>query len=183
MSTGLPRSDDEGVAGLIALYHADPAPRGDQVPPRRPPWTWSILTKTEAAALEVVVAQFVESYNEVHATAPRHLIPPCWPHHPGLAVELAALAWTWYAAHVDPAATAHQVAEYYERYLPGFRNRMNDMLGRSPMECRQGNHPDSWRSEVRPYLPSSNPRASSTDERPLDAIVRHNFGFSAPRQE
>jgi len=162
---------------LIALYHANPAWRPGQEPARRPPWSWSVLTEAEAAELEAVVTSFVESYNEIHATAPRHVIPPCWPRHPGLAVETAVLAWTWYASHIDPAATAHQAAEYYERYLPGFRSRLDDMLGRSPMECRQGSHPGTWRNEVARYVPSSSAGPTPNGDQPLAVVMRHRFGF------
>ena len=115
---------------------------------RRPPWTWSILSATERLALTSRIGDWVDNYNRCYAVEAEQLIPPCWPKHPWLAHELAVMTWLWYSAHRDPTATAERAGEFYLRYLPGFRSRLPGTLGRSPVECRKGQHPDTWRRDA-----------------------------------
>ena len=66
----------------------------------------------------------------------------------GLIHELAVMTWLWYSAHRDPTATAERAGEFYLRHLPGFRSRLPQTLGRSPVECRKGHHPSTWRRDA-----------------------------------
>lgn len=65
-------------------------------------------------------------------------IPDCWRHHPGLAAEVATLAYSWRAAHVGSAAAARDAQHWHHQWRPGFTER----LGRdwvSP-DCLDGHH-------------------------------------------
>jgi hypothetical protein len=138
------RNDLLDVALLLERYHAKPSASD----PRRPPWNWAVLAADERDAQHRLLHTFVDFYNHTYAVTEDDVIPPCWPHHPGLVHELAAHLWLWYATFLDDAATAFAAADYYLRHLPGLRQRLTHYLGRSPAECRQGHHPDTWRREL-----------------------------------
>jgi hypothetical protein len=75
------------------------------------------------------------------------LVPPCWLRHPALAHDLAALAWSYYEAYRDPAATP-TAALLFQGELSAFRARVEPWLGSDPAGCRRGRHPARWRGEV-----------------------------------
>jgi hypothetical protein len=135
--------DAEDLALLVDLYAAPT----DSNPPRRP-WSWVALTRTEQTALARMIDVWVHSYNQVYAITPAELIPPCWRQHPALAAELAVQLWLWYFAHLDRKATPMIAGEYYLRHLPGFRTRLDRLLGISPGECRRDEHPHTWRQDT-----------------------------------
>ncbi|MEU7477087.1 hypothetical protein AB0A63_13960 [Lentzea sp. NPDC042327] len=66
-------------------------------------------------------------------------IPPCWPQHPGLAMEIAALAYTWRAANIGPAATERDAQQWLHQWRPGFADRL----------ARDWVHPDCLDSDHR----------------------------------
>jgi hypothetical protein len=171
-----PTFDPADLELLLELYNA-PA---DADQSRRPPWTWPMLTRAEREALARMVTAFVYSYNRVYAVADTELIPPCWPQHPGLATELAVLMWHWYAVHVDPKATVQAASEYYLRHIPGFRPRVEKLLGISPGECRRSDHPASWRNEADDLL-TAGPAAQAIADPDLDQLGSLNFGFPSGR--
>jgi hypothetical protein len=82
--------------------------------------------------------------NHEYAWLPTHVVPPCWPLHPSIARELAALSFL----HWQAAATADPqlMDEWNRNVLPLFFNRMFHALGRSG--CRDGEHVD-WPAEGR----------------------------------
>jgi hypothetical protein len=153
--------------------------KGEQ---RRSPWTWSLRSPEEAAALGDLIGAFVACFNETFASSEDDLIPPCWAHHPALATELAAHIWLWHAAHHDPQPGTGLSGDYYLRHLPGFRSRITATLGRSPTECRQGQHPDTWRSEVDAVLHDGQPSTRLADDpaggRAIDRLRLYGFGFA-----
>ena len=146
---------------------------------RRPPWTWSILTAPERIALTAKIGDWVSAYNQCYAVAEDQLVPPCWPKHAWLAHELAVMTWLWYSAHRDPTATAERAGEYYLRYLPGFRTRLPQTLGRSPVECRKGHHPSTWRRDAdRPITPLSGDRGTANHHlADINHLCTVAFGF------
>jgi len=82
--------------------------------------------------------------NHDYAWRPTQTIPPCWPHHPHLARELAVLAFLRHAAE---EATSPALMEEWHRYtLPLFIDRMGNRLGESG--CRTGKHVD-WPAQAR----------------------------------
>jgi hypothetical protein len=166
--------DDEDLEILLNLYNASPT----EDEPRRPPWTWSALNAGERAALARMIDVWVDTYNDVHATRPTDLLPPCWRHHRGLAAELAVQVWLWYAAHIHPHTTPLIAGEYYLRHLPGFRTRVDHLLGASPSECRRGEHPDSWRHDTDSQLAAyTTMPPDPDDDRRVDQLGDLHFGF------
>lgn len=147
--------------------------------PRRPPWTWAALERSERAALARMIEVFVSAYNQVHAITEDELVPPCWRWHPGLATELAVHIWLWYAAHLDPTTSPTLAADYYNRHLPSFQNRLDRLLGISPGECRRGEHPNTWRKDAQERLATYNqlPTNPDRDDRALDLLGELHFGF------
>lgn len=97
---------------------------------RRAVWTWC-----EAVA---------EWINHEYCWRPDTMIPACWPAHPHIARELAALAvQRWIAEQ----ATDPQPIEIWHRdTYPGFCQRMTQRLGEST--CRAGRHID-WPAAAR----------------------------------
>ncbi|TDQ00605.1 hypothetical protein EV186_102466 [Labedaea rhizosphaerae] len=75
-----------------------------------------------------------------------------------------------------------QAAEYYLRYLPGFQSRLDEMLGRSPMECRQGNHPSSWRRDVDAHNTAYGMSMPFSEKQVIDELRRQQFGFGSSTQ-
>lgn len=148
--------------------------------PRRPPWTWTALERSERAALARLIDVFVSTYNQVHAITEGELVPPCWRRHPGLAAELAVQVWLWYYAHLDPKAASPALAsDYYGRHLPGFRARLDRLLGVSPGECRRGEHPQTWRKDADQRLATYHqlPTHPDRDEHDVDLLGDLHFGF------
>lgn len=174
MTGGATAFDDEDLELLLALFNT----AGDSEQPRRAPWTWSVLDPRERAALARMIDVWVDTYNHVHATTLTDLIPPCWRRHPGLATELAVHVWLWYAAHIHPKTTPLIAGDYYLRHLPGFRTRLDHMLGASPPECRRGEHPHTWRSDTdtrRAAYTATQPKPNDDDY--LDPLGELHFGF------
>lgn len=142
--------------------------------PPRPPWTWSLLSTDEAAMLAHMIHTWVISYNQIHATRREHIVPACWPAHPGLATELAVWVWHWHDAHTM-ASTPAQAAEFYTRHLPAFKTRIREHLGSSPDKCQQGEHVDDWRYDTQPLLETFGPHP--THEGELHALAVLDYGF------
>lgn len=161
---------------LLQLYEHDPK-SGDL---RRPPWTWAALIAEESAALARLVDAWVETYNHTLATRPEEIVPPCWRQHPGLADELAVQVWLYYAVHHHSSASPAAAGEYYLRHLPGFRSRIEPLLGRSPVECRAGQHVDTWRSDLDQVLnaaPDADVHSASEDALRVEHLTALHFGF------
>ena len=82
--------------------------------------------------------------NHEYAWRPAQMIPPCWPHHPHIARELAVLAFLRWTAE---ASTSPEAVEDWHRYtFPMFCERMLSRLGEST--CRTGEH-SVWPAESR----------------------------------
>jgi hypothetical protein len=170
--TGSTAFNDDDLELLLTLYNA--ADSEDQ--PRRPPWTWSALNRDERAALARMIDVWVDTYNHIHATTPTDLIPPCWRQHPALATELAVQLWLWYTAHIHPQTTPLIAGDYYLRHLPGFRTRLDHTLGASPPECRQGQHPHTWRTDTDTQLAAYD-GARDPEVNKVDLLGELHFGF------
>ncbi len=123
------------AAPLAALYGAKGGSR---------PWTWASLTRGQARELVALLDRFADHYNRTYVVDDRFLILGCWPLHPGLAHELAALYGTWVAAFDHPHPTAEAAAFWLDRWLPGFQHRLPGWYGVGSEVCRPGLHLDDW---------------------------------------
>jgi hypothetical protein len=68
-------------------------------------------------------------------------IPLCWQRHPAVAMEVAALAYTWRAANIGPGANERDNQQWLQQWRPGFADR----LARDYVlpDCLDGDHRDS----------------------------------------
>lgn len=76
-------------------------------------------------------------HNHSYAWQEEQIIPACWRLHPGLALDLAALAF----GRIDAYATA--TAAYVGRWhsdWDDFQRRMTGALGDGGRDCRRGDH-------------------------------------------
>ncbi|WP_142065300.1 hypothetical protein [Pseudonocardia kunmingensis] len=169
-----PAFDDPDLELLLALYS------DNRNPQRRLPWTWSVLTSTERAALARLIDAYSATFNHLYAITEDELIPPCWRRHPGLATELAVQLWLWYAAHRDPQATPLVAADYYLRHLPGFRARVTTLGA----ECRQGEHVEAWHRDVDDGIRRLDaPTDPTRDQHDLELLGALHFGFPTPTSD
>jgi hypothetical protein len=51
-------------------------------------------------------------------------IPRCWQQHPGLAMEIATLAYSWRAANIGPSASPREAQYWHHQWRPGFTDRL-----------------------------------------------------------
>lgn len=68
-------------------------------------------------------------------------IPPCWRQHPGLALEVASLAYSWRAANIGPEASERDAQYWLHQWRPGFSDRLVREWA-SP-DCLDGDHRDN----------------------------------------
>lgn len=109
------------------------------------PANWASLTLTQARDLRELIDSFVTHYNQTYAVVESEIIPACWPLHPGLAHELAALYALWVHLFQSGLAPADQVMGWHDRWLPGFQTRLaGHLLGTNTMRCTPGRHRSSW---------------------------------------
>ena len=82
--------------------------------------------------------------NHEYVWRPTQMVPPCWPHHPHIARELAVLAILRWNA--EQATTPEPMEEWHRYSLPMFCDRMATRLGESA--CRTAKHVD-WPADGR----------------------------------
>lgn len=120
-------------------------PLGELLAKGQLPWAWANLTVEQARILHGLVNEFVVRFNAQQVADTAELIPGCWQYHPRLLHELPVLYWSWWHAHHDKDADFSDVQYYYNTYLPGFRARLNQLIGMSASSCRKGSHMDTTR--------------------------------------
>lgn len=166
----------------LLLEHYTPSTNkdGDDTGPHAPPWSFAARSGKEIAALGRLIDVYVATYNRMLATTVREIVPPCWRHHPGLAHDLAVQVWLYYAAFLHDKATPSAAADFHTRHLPAFRARIDGWLGRSPGECRKGNHPTEWRKDLDSALDQLDhgPTTTGSDEHAEAHLSAMHFGFS-----
>jgi hypothetical protein len=64
-------------------------------------------------------------------------IPACWTQHPGLAMEGAALAYSWRDANIGPNARSREAQYWLHQWCPGFADRLRDWVH---ADCLDGEH-------------------------------------------
>lgn len=166
--------DPADLATVIDLYHVDDAQKkADET--CQLPWTWAALSPAQASAMGRLIDVFAATYNRALATETRELVPPCWRQHEGLATELLVVFWSFYAVHWHAKATPLAAFDFYGRHLPGFRGRVEKLLGNGAKECQEGRHVPSWRKEIDDAIS----RYASSAETPCDVstLTGMHFGF------
>lgn len=76
---------------------------------------------------QVFVTNFVAWYNTVFVgveSGRAKAIPGCWEAHPGLAMEVASLAFSWRAANLGPEASIKEAQYWLHQWRPGFADRL-----------------------------------------------------------
>ncbi|GAB2679585.1 hypothetical protein GCM10027271_46010 [Saccharopolyspora gloriosae] len=75
------------------------------------------------------VRNFVGWYNATFLGTPgssARAIPPCWTEHPGLAQEVAVLAYSWRRANIGTTANVRDAQLWLQQTRPGFAARLSD---------------------------------------------------------
>lgn len=65
-------------------------------------------------------------------------IPNCWRQHPGLAMEIATLAYSWRAANIGPSASPREAQYWHHQCRPGFTDRLTREWIHA--DCADGDH-------------------------------------------
>ncbi|GAA2798831.1 hypothetical protein GCM10010470_37510 [Saccharopolyspora taberi] len=73
------------------------------------------------------------------AGGPAKPIPECWRDHPGLALEVATLAYSWRRANIGPTANVRDAQYWHHTWRPGFAARLTDWVH---AHCLDGRHRD-----------------------------------------
>ena len=139
-----PREIRRAVEQLRQAEDAGLAPTGVHLLDR--PWDPASCSPHVRAQLWPWLDDVAGWLNHTFAWQTVHAIPSCWPAHPSLVHELAALACLRIAA---ADATGPQPLEEWHRYaLPAFHARMAERLG---LGCPPGRHTDwparSWAAD------------------------------------
>ncbi|MEB3371310.1 hypothetical protein [Saccharopolyspora mangrovi] len=83
---------------------------------------------------------FVAWYNATYvglAGGPATPIPECWRQHPGLAMEVATLAYSWRRANVGATANVRDAQYWHHTWRPGFAARLTEW---THAHCLDGRH-------------------------------------------
>lgn len=92
---------------------------------------------TPRFTLENFVAWYNTVYVGAEGTSARP-IPACWRKHPGLAAEVATLAYAWRQANIGSTANARDAQQWHHQHRPGFAARMASEW--THQRCLDGNH-------------------------------------------
>ncbi|MEY8042350.1 hypothetical protein AB8O55_23320 [Saccharopolyspora cebuensis] len=144
---------------IDTLENGRPADADDDAKEHDQPGTWVLFTPPAAAedgrhrkdghdpnwTLDNFVAWFNATYVGL-AGGPTKPIPECWRHHPGLAMEVATLAYTWRRANVGDTANVRDAQYWHHTWRPGFAARLTDWCH---THCLDGRHRETG-SPVRP---------------------------------
>lgn len=136
---------------LEALEHGDTGDDSDNdTKPHDRPAGWVLFTPPAAAEDRAhqsqghtpswTVDNFVRWYNQTFLGLPGTVnqpIPPCWSEHPGLALEVATLAYAWRRSNVGPTANIRDAQHWHDRWRPGFLARLP---GYVHAHCLDGRH-------------------------------------------
>lgn len=88
---------------------------------------------------------------------PAQPIPDCWREHPGLAMEIASLAYSWRRANIGTTANVRDAQYWHDTWRPGFAGRLADWVH---PHCLDGRH----REVGAPSRAHRFPHAVSTDQ-------------------
>ncbi len=101
----------------------------DQEQDNHDPAAWVWFTPPAAAEDDpgITVDNFVAWYNVTYVGVEgsrAKFIPDCWRQHPGLAIEVANLAYSWRAANIGPSASPREAQYWHHQWRPGFTDRL-----------------------------------------------------------
>jgi len=135
------------LAKLLRERDRKPEADNDEPDPNAPaPWVWfspPAPDDPDEDAEEdprVFVENFVAAYNTMFAGIEggrAKPIPGCWEEHPGLAMEVASLAYSWRAANMGPAASIREAQYWLHQWRPGFTERLLHWVH---ADCLDGDH-------------------------------------------
>lgn len=122
----------EGRVNKLARIMADAptAEKGEEDRAAPAAWVWFFppaATEDEPAAGQdprVTVENFVTWYNATFVGSRSKPIPACWSQHPGLAMEVATLAYSWRAANIGPSASIREAQYWLHQWRPAFADRL-----------------------------------------------------------
>lgn len=119
---------------------AEAATGGEGRPPMEPAaWVWYEPPELTADPQRNAHA-FVTWYNQTYVGSPNgraRPIPDCWDQHPGLAMELPALAAAWHAANRGRSANPRDATLWHHQWRPGVISRLPDWVH---PHCFDGEH-------------------------------------------
>lgn len=132
----------ERIAALESTHKARPLRLGDPAP-------WALYTPPAAAEHPLhsdqdplfTLDNFVAWYNLTyvgHTGTRARPIPDCWPEHPGLASEIATLAYTWHQAFTGRDANPRDAQHWHHHTRPGFAERLTSEWIHP--HCHDGRH-------------------------------------------
>ncbi|HEX2289387.1 MAG TPA: hypothetical protein VHH53_04150 [Pseudonocardiaceae bacterium] len=121
----------------------------DEEPENHDPAAWVWFTPPAAAEEDpdidgdprITVDNFVTWYNVTYVGVEGSRakpIPDCWRQHPGLAMEVANLAYSWRAANMGQPANVREAQYWHHQTRPGFTDRLAREWAHT--ECLDGEH-------------------------------------------
>ncbi|MEV4734817.1 hypothetical protein [Saccharopolyspora sp. NPDC049426] len=141
-------SHDQPAAWVVFTPPAAAEDRQHALEGHTPEWT-----------LENFVAWFNATYLGLPGS-PAIPIPGCWREHPGLAMEIGSLAYSWRRANIGPTANVRDAQYWHHTWRPGFTARLGNWVH---PHCTDGRH----RPTGAPTRPTRfAPATTSQDETP-----------------
>lgn len=105
------------------------------------PWVWFPPPAATEDDPRITVDNFVTWYNVTYVGVEGSRakpIPDCWRQHPGLAMEVANLAYGWRAANIGCSASPREAQYWHHQERPGFADRL--MREWIHADCVDGEH-------------------------------------------
>ncbi|TVT61954.1 hypothetical protein FNH05_01595 [Amycolatopsis rhizosphaerae] len=121
----------EGQVNWVAKIVAEARDEQDSAEPAA--WLWfnpPAATEDEPQTDQdprLTVKNFVTWYNNTFVGIDggrAKPIPACWRQHPGLAMEVATLAYSWRSANMGSSASAREAQYWLHQWRPGFAERL-----------------------------------------------------------
>ena len=104
-------------------------------------WVWFTPPTGAEDDPRIAVDNFVAWYNMTYVGiegSRAKPIPDCWRQHPGLAMEVANLAYSWRAANLGETASPREAQYWHHQARPGFTDRLTREWAHT--ECLDGEH-------------------------------------------
>lgn len=124
------------------LYRANRSSGHSEQQDDRSPAAWVWFTPPTATEDDprITVDNFVAWYNVTYVGiegSRAKPIPDCWRQHPGLAMEVANLAYSWRAANIGEASP-REAQYWHHQWRPGFADRLTREWVH--IDCVDGEH-------------------------------------------
>jgi hypothetical protein len=115
------------LSGRVDRLAAQPAAKKEADEDEPAAWAWSSPSAADKDNPQEVVNNFVAFYNLTYVGidgSKAKPIPACWREHPGLAVEVVNLTYSWRAANLGSTANARDAQYWHHQWRPGFADRL-----------------------------------------------------------